>query len=120
MTEKMRNKKTWFFAAILAVVAICVLGFLGYYYIFSGSKKVACDQLPNAEAVQAILVEHADTIRELEKLGPVNAIRFGADTTRCSGKADIAIDYGSELQRIKIKKEIGGTFFGVPYRMFNI
>lgn len=120
MDEETPNKKIRPLAAILAFVVIICLGFLAYYFLYPPTgKKVACDQLPSAEAVQATLAEHADTIRELEKLGPENAIRFGADTTRCSGKADIQIDYGTESQRGKIKQKIGDTFFGVPYRMFN-
>ncbi len=114
------NKKlSWSLAAIL-VVAIIGIGFLGYQYLFADRRAVACDKLPSVQTVQTTLTEHADTIRELEKLGPENTIRLEADATRCSGKADILIYYGTESQRAKIKQNIGDTFFGVPYRMANI
>ena len=116
------NKRlSWPLAAILVVV-ILGAGLLGYQYFFTqpDSKKISCDQLPNAQVVQASLVDHVSTIRELEKLGPENTIRLEADKTRCSGKADILIYYGTESQLANIKKNIGDTFFGIPYRMANI
>lgn len=122
MDNPTTNKKlSWPLAAILVVV-ILGAGFLGYQYFLTqpDSKKVACDELPNAQVVQTSLADHASTIQELEKLGPENTIRLEADTTRCSGKADILIYYGTESQRAKIKQNIGDTFFGIPYRMANI
>ncbi|MFA6198595.1 MAG: hypothetical protein WC734_05630 [Patescibacteria group bacterium] len=108
---------------VIAVVILAVgLAFFAFQLLFiqPDSKKVACSELPSAEQVQNILTEHTDIIQELGRLGPENTIRFDADATRCPGKADIFIIYGTEKQRHQIKDRIGDNFFGIPYRMANM
>ena len=108
--------------ALVSVIVVGGLAFLIYQIVFAepDNKKVACNELPTAEKVQIILIEHNDIIQELAKLGTENTIRFDADATRCPGKADIFIIYGTEKQRHQIKDRIGDKFFGVPYRMANM
>ena len=38
----------------------------------------------------------------------------------CEGKAFLAITYSAMKTRRVIKKTLGGTFFGIPYRMRNL
>lgn len=106
--------------SLFVVIVVIGLFAFGLLDMQLDNKKVACSELPVAEEVQKVLTEHEDVIKELEKLSDTNSIWFSIDTERCSGKADILIYYGTESQRKQIKEKIGGKFFGVPYRMFNV
>ena len=90
-------------------------------YFLGIDKGLSCDKLSAKEEVQKVLNENTDTIKKLEELSPdTKSIMVVIDSERCQGKADIIIYYGSFQQRKEIKKIIGDTFFGVPYRMINV
>lgn len=122
MENKPLKKSITPLIALVSVIVVGGLAFLVYQLLFvqPDTKKVACNELPTAEVVKATLAEHVDVTQDLAKLGTENTILFEADVTRCPGKADIFIIYGTEKQRHQIKDRIGDTFFGIPYRMANM
>lgn len=89
---------------------------LDYYVLRLDTKGMDCEKLPTAADVENIVARHRDTLNQIEQ----NSISVWIDTDRCPGRADIVIDYGTIDQRNAIRSLIGDTFFGVPYRMFNV
>ena len=114
-------KKKIFVGIILALL-ICFYSLIHSFIVhivptWLDTKKVSCDELPSIEEVKKILSEHHDIIKKYENPSKGRWIEIDE---RCHGKADIIIYYDTLKTRKKIKKQIGNTFFGVPYRMFNI
>ena len=100
-------------------IVIFFSGCIGLYEMIIDTRKVSCDKLPNAKEVERILAEHTDTVEEIKNINP-DHVWLEIDSERCPGKADIMIYYATIKNRASIKKLIGDTFFGIPYRMFNV
>ncbi len=79
-------------------------------------KGLPCEQLPTAARVQQVLDEHQVEWRQIQE----HSDWVEVDTGRCPGKADLAIYYPTERDKVQIKQLIGDTFFGIPYRMFLV
>ncbi len=83
---------------------------------YSDRKGLHCEQLPTAERVRQVLDEHQAEWRQVRK----HSDWVEVDTERCPGKADLAIYYPTDRDRTRIKRLIGESFFGIPYRMFLV
>lgn len=116
-----------FHVFIIVLVIVVSLGSLsiiaqGFFKIFdalSGSSALPCEELPDIEIVRNTLEDHQDLIEEIENTSPGNV--WITINERCDGKGELFIYYDTFDTKNKILDLIGGdTFFGVPYRMFNI
>lgn len=106
---------------IFIFFTIIAIGVMEVIYALQ-DQVPACEKMPmrTIKEVQQLLEEHDNTRQQIEQLSPSGSISLMADDSRCPGRAEILIYYGSERQKKLIKKNIGETFFGVPYRMFNV
>lgn len=120
MSKSIQKKLVLITVALIVVVSVMVIGYLNSFSeMRKDAKKVSCDKLSTAKEVRKVLAEHNDTLMQIERFSPGN-IWINVDYVRCPGKADILIYYSTVDDRDNIKKLIGDTFFGVPYRMFNV
>jgi len=90
-----------------------------FYQMGIDAKPAPCDQLPTVEELEKVMAENKEIVEQIKDLAFVDVFRDGSDGN-CPGKAEIFIRYGTVFQRNKIKNLIGDTFFGYPYRMFNV
>jgi hypothetical protein len=79
---------------------------------------VPCDELPDIDTVIQIFEEHQDTVDQIENISPGNV--FVTIHECCDGKGEIFIYYDTLSHRNQILKLIGGDFFGIPIRLFNV
>ncbi|MBY9004029.1 MAG: hypothetical protein KGD73_08665, partial [Candidatus Lokiarchaeota archaeon] len=85
----------------------------------TGSSVLPCEELPDIEIVRNILENYQDLVEEIENTSPGNV--WVTINERCEGKGELFIYYDTFNTKNKILDLIGSdTFFGVPYRMFNI
>jgi hypothetical protein len=105
---------------IILVSVISVTIGLGCLSMLMGAGwKTPCSRLPTLERAEAVLAEHNDTIEQIKALNPGN-VWMDLDSAHCPGKAELLIYYATIYDKHKIKELIGETFFGIPYRMFNV
>ncbi len=90
------------------------------FFLLSGGLGVArplpCEQLPTAERVGQVLTEHADVWSRVEGMSEAVSV----DWDRCPDKADLQIYCAAAQDCARIKQLIGDTFYGVPYRMYDV
>ena len=107
--------------AIISLVSIPVV-----IYAFNTVKnllhydpELPCEDLPNIEIVRQVVEDHQDIIQEIENINP--GYVWVAINERCTGKGELYIYYDTISTREQILELIGGnTFFGIPYRLFNV
>lgn len=75
-----------------------------------------CAQLPPTGEVRRIVAERQEVWTQVRQ----RSVTASLDTGRCPGKADIIIHYATADDRAAIKRLLGDTFFGIPYRMMNV
>lgn len=119
MSKTLSKKLVLIAVALIVVISVMVIGYFGFYEMWKDAKKVSCSKLPTAEEVRKVLAEHNDTFMQIERFNPGN-VWMDVNYVRCPGKADILIYYGTVYDWDNIRNLIGDTFFGVPYRMFNV
>ncbi|TKJ27539.1 MAG: hypothetical protein CEE42_02445 [Promethearchaeota archaeon Loki_b31] len=124
--SKRKTKPHKFYALIIILVIIVsivsipivILAF-SIFETIKGSSGLPCEELPDIETVRQIIEDHQDLIEEIENTSPGNV--WVEINERCDGKGELFIYYDTIYTKNKIKELIGGdTFFGVPYRMFNV
>ena len=114
---------------VLAIVALCLVAgppivrraAALFYERSMGNKEhfLGCGDLPAAEEAEQALRSHQDAVNRIEQVNPGHTVIY-ADGSRCPGKADIVILFGTLDDSRAIRRIIGGgTFFGIPYRMYN-
>lgn len=87
--------------------------------IIGYNQELPCEYLPDIETVQQVVEDHQDVIQEIEDLSP--GYIWVEIHERCNGKGELYIYYDTEHNREQIIKFIGAeTFFGIPYRLFNV
>jgi hypothetical protein len=87
--------------------------------LFGDSPELPCEALPDIETVRQVVGEHQDVIQEIENINP--GYIFVGINERCNGKGELYIYYDTVSTREQILEIIGGdTFFGIPYRLFNV
>ncbi len=97
-------------SAILIIITLFLSG-CSYNYL-------DCNDLPNIEQVREIVRENDDAVKEIKEVG--QSVEVFVDDSDFPGKGKITILYGTEKQREEIEDMIGDTFFGVPYKMYNV
>ncbi len=122
-TSKGKKNRHILYALIIILV---IFGSLSLILISYGAIKTyidnlgpSCEEYPSIETVRETVEEHQDVITSIENtsLGYV----WVEINEPCDGKGELFIYYDTITTRNKIKNIIGGdTFFGVPYRMFNV
>ena len=125
MIARSKNPHRFYVLIIILVIVvsigsipIVILGF-SIYETIKDSSELSCEELPDIEFVRQIVEDHQDLIEEIENTSPGNV--WVEINERCDGKGELFIYYDTIYTKIEIKEIIGGdTFFGVPYRMFNI
>jgi len=125
MIARSKNPHRFYVLIIILVIVvsigsipIVILGF-SIYETIKDSSELSCEELPDIEFVRQIVEDHLDLIEEIENTSPGNV--WVEINERCDGKGELFIYYDTIYTKIEIKEIIGGdTFFGVPYRMFNI
>ncbi|MFX1535835.1 MAG: hypothetical protein ACFFDI_16595 [Promethearchaeota archaeon] len=110
-------------AVVLLLVVGCIIIISGGVFVYSIYRTyvygIPCEELPNIEEVRRIVQEHQDKIEEIENTSPGNV--WVEINERCEGKGELFIYYDTIATRNKIIDIIGAeTFYGVPYRMFNV
>jgi len=124
--SKRYTKSHTFYVLIIILVIIVSIGSIPIvilvFEIFEtikDSSGLPCEALPDIETVRQIIEDHWDLIEEIENTSPGNV--WIEINERCDGKGELFIYYDTIYTKNKIKEIIGGdTFFGVPYRMFNV
>ena len=127
ITRSKRNTKSHtFYGLIIILVIIVSIGSIPMVILafelfetFKDSSGLPCEELPDIETVRQTIEDHQDVIEEIENTSPGNV--WVEINERCDGKGELFIYYDTIYTKNKIKELIGGdTFFGVPYRMFNV
>jgi len=107
---------------IISLVSIPVVIIYAYNTIgnlLNYDPELPCEYLPDIETVKQIVEEHQDVIQEIENINPENV--WVVVHERCNGKGELYIYYDTIYTKEKILKIIGAeTFFGIPYRLFNV
>ena len=120
------NSKKYAVIIITLVVVISLVSIPVVIYAFDAIKnllnydpELPCDDLPDIEAVRQIVEDHQDVIQEIENINP--GYVWVAINERCNGKGELYIYYDTISTREQILEIIGAeTFFGIPYRLFNV
>lgn len=118
-----RKNRRIFYALIIILVVFGSLSLIiisyGAIMTYIDNLGPSCEDYPSIETVREIVEEHQDVITSIENTSP--GFVFVEINEPCDGKGQLFIYYDTITTRNKIKSIIGGdTFFGVPYRMFNI
>jgi len=124
--SKRNTKSHTFYVLIIILVIIVSIGSIPIVILafelfetIKDSSGLPCEELPDIETVRQTIEDHQDIIEEIENTSPGNV--WIEINERCDGKGELFIYYNTIYTKNKIKELIGGdTFFGVPYRMFNI
>ena len=124
--SKRNTKSHTFYILIIILVIIVSIGSIPIVILafelfetIKDSSGLPCEELPDIETVRQIIEDHQDLIEEIENTSPGNV--WVEINERCDGKGELFIYYDTIYTKNKIKEIIGGdTFFGVPYRMFNV
>lgn len=125
-----RRKKTVIYALLAAVLlcsALVILEsqsrpfrrFIDEAILDNKNHYLPCRQLPTLSEVENVMAAHQEVVKQIEQINP-GLVGIDIDSTKCPGKADVVIWYGSHQDRLTIESMIdGATFFGVPYRLNN-
>jgi hypothetical protein len=82
-------------------------------------SELPCEVLPDIETVREIVENHQDVIEEIENISP--GYVWVEINERCDGKGELYIYYDTIDTKKEILDIIGtATFFGIPYRLFNV
>lgn len=104
----------------LIYTVVGIFAFVMLYIFFVPmyvNRNPACADLFSQVETEALFDAHEDTIAELGSLGAQGGMV--SERPDCPGKAEILIYHGTEQQAVKIRKSLGDTFFGAPYRLVN-
>ena len=82
-------------------------------------NNLSCQELPNLAETEQIVEEHQEVIQQIKNIRP-NFIRVYIDSSSCSGKGILVIEYASHEDRLLIEEIVGETFFGVPWKGINM
>ena len=120
------NSKKYAVIIITLVVVISLVSIPVVIYTYNTVKnllhyspELPCDDLPEIETVRQVVENHQDVIQEIENINP--GYVWVAINERCNGKGELYIYYDTVSTREQILEIIGAeTFFGIPYRLFNV
>ncbi|MFX0075118.1 MAG: hypothetical protein ACFE96_06735 [Candidatus Hermodarchaeota archaeon] len=124
---RIKNAKKKYIVIIISLVVmisavsipIVIYTYNTIKHLFNYNSELPCEYLPNIETVRQVVEEHQDIIQEIENINP--GYVYVEIHERCKGKGELYIYYDTVSTREQILELIGGdTFFGIPYRLFNI
>ena len=101
--------------AFLAMGAWAVTEFLTY---LDETRPLSCETLVTEREAQAVMNAHPDVVDRVMLTGALGVTVWPAE--ECPGKAYIQIQYRTAPTDIRVRKILGRTFFGVPYRLQNV
>ncbi len=124
--RRKNQRRIWALIIITIVIIISLASIPIVIYAYKTIKnsinynlKLPCEELPEIEKVRQVVEDHKDIIEEIENTSPEYV--WVEINERCNGKGELFIYYDTVYTRDKILEIIGGdTFFGVPYRLFNV
>jgi len=124
--KRKNQRRIWALIIIPIIVIISLasisIGIYAYNAIKNSltySPELLCEELPDIETVRQAVEDHKDIIEEIENTSP--GYVWVEINERCNGKGELFIYYDTVYTKDKILEIIGGdTFFGVPYRLFNV
>ena len=103
----------------LVSIPVVIYAFDAIKNLLHYSPELPCDDLPDIEIVRQVVEDHQDVIQEIENINP--GYVWVAINERCNGKGELYIYYDTISTREQILEIIGAeTFFGIPYRLFNV
>jgi len=123
----MRRKNHYKLYVLIIIIVIISIGsslIVIYAYntirnILGFSPELPCKDLPDIETVRQVVEEHQDVIQEIENASP--GYVWVEINERCNRKGELYIYYDTIYTKEKILEIIGAdTFFGIPYRLFNV
>ena len=122
--KNQRKKYAIIIISLIVVISLVSIPVVIYAYntirnLLGYDPELPCEDLPDITIVRQIVEEHQDTIQEIENTNPENV--WVGIHERCNGKGELHIYYDTVINKEKILEIIGAeTFFGIPYRLFNV
>lgn len=119
----LKNCKISFYIFIIFLFLVAPFGIYTYAKsaAYESVKEIECVQMSSANVVKEVFLDHQDIVLAIEKIGGnVSVTPTILNPNGCSGAAFFVIYYSNNEQRKTIKKMIGDTFFGNPYRMVKM
>ena len=103
----------------LVSIPVVIYAFDTIRNLLNYDPELPCDDLPDIETVRQVVEDHHDIIQEIENINP--GYVWVSINERCNGKGELYIYYDTVSTREQILEIIGAeTFFGIPYRLFNV
>ena len=124
--KRKNHRRIWalFIITIIVIISLASISIFIYAYktiknSLNYNQELPCEELPEIETVRQAVEDHQDIIEEIENTSP--GYVWVEINERCNGKGELFIYYDTIYTKDKILEIIGGdTFFGVPYRLFNV
>ncbi len=123
--RKNHNKKyALIIISLIVIISLVSVPIVIYAYntvknLLHYSPELPCDDLPDIVTVRQVVEDHQDIIQEIENINP--GYVYIEIHERCNGKGELYIYYDTISTREQILEIIGAeTFFGIPYRLFNV
>jgi len=122
--KNQRKKYAVIIISLIVIISLVSIPIVIYAYktiknLLNYDPELPCEDLPDIETVRQIVEDHQDVIQEIENTNPENV--WVVIHERCNGKGELHIYYDTVYTKEKILEIIGAeTFFGIPYRLFNV
>ena len=122
--KKQRKKYAVIIISLIVIISLVSIPVVIFAYstirnLLGYDPELPCEDLPDIETVRQIVEDHQDVIQEIENTNPENV--WVVIHERCNGKGELNIYYDTVHNKEKILEIIGAkTFFGIPYRLFNV
>lgn len=101
-------------AGVLAAIALTVALGVGT------SGKPDCSHLPPLTVAEHALTDHPETKQRLETVNAGYTQVAAGPVEGCPGRGRIEILHATKADARDIRRVLGPTFHGVPYRLVNI
>ncbi|NVM37684.1 MAG: hypothetical protein HWN81_18975 [Candidatus Lokiarchaeota archaeon] len=122
--KNQRKKYAVIIISLIAIISLVSIPVVIYAYniiknLLNYKQELPCEDLPDIETVRQVVEDYQDIIQEIENTSPEYV--YVEVNERCNGKGELYIYYDTVSTREQILEIIGGdTFFGIPYRLFNV
>ncbi len=122
--KNQRKKYTVIIISFIIIISLVSIPVVIYAYntirnLLGYDPELPCEDLPDIETIRQIVEDHQDVIQEIENTNSENV--WVVIHERCNGRGELHIYYDTVYNKEKILEIIGTeTFFGIPYRLFNV
>ena len=122
--KNQRKKYAVIIISLIVIIYLVSIPIVIYAYktiknLLNYDPELPCEDLPDIETVRQIVEDHQDVIQDIENTSP--GYVWVVIHERCNGKGELHIYYDTVYTKEKILEIIGAdTFFGIPYRLFNV